>query len=164
MRKARGSVPATFRENVFGVAAGDVEPPCDGADGRSRGLAPPQCVEDDVGLLFGARISAKRHECTARRPRPPERCRCQSSPSSSPLPPPAALHAICHLGLCFSSANAIPVTSPLERPSGTISAVSSSPDSSLFINSCFLAVSCSPPERLPEHTNLIMQTRLIIHA
>lgn len=73
MRKARGSVPATFRENVFGVAAGDVEPPCDGADGRSRGLAPPQCVEDDVGLLFGARISAKRHECTARRPRPPGR-------------------------------------------------------------------------------------------
>lgn len=76
------------------------------ADGRSRGLLapPPQCVEDDayVGLLFGAhtRVSAFRG-CAARRPRPEGLLPIEPR-LSPPWPPPAALHAICHSGLCFS--------------------------------------------------------------
>lgn len=150
--------PAVRRERVRRAAAGDAGP----TTGSSKRMG-------GVGVCWHRRRNASRTTRTwdsssarthaylrfadARRVVPGQKGCCQSSPVFPPLghrPPRCMRSAIpAYVSL---SANAIPVTSSLNRPSGTISAFSSSSSSfilSLFINSCFLGVPRSLLEECP---------------
>lgn len=170
---AQGAWLRRSAENVFGVAAGDVEP----SVRRGRG-GWEESGSGTAAMRRGRRGTPLGHTRTCETPRmhgASPACRTAAANRAPSFPPFYRRPPLCmrsaiaaHVSL---SANAIPVTSPLERPSGTISAFSSSSSSvsTLFINSCFLAVSRSLPERLPRlrggiHANLIVQILLIFRS